>query len=55
MVTARTGMTVVRISEYMTEMSQLPVSFDAVPDIQGCPCLLTEVGVGIASTKPGNP
>jgi len=40
---------IIRISQYMTEMSQLPVSSDAVPDIQGCPCLLWEVGVGSLS------
>jgi len=46
---------IVRISHYMTAMSHFPVSSDAIPDIQGCPCLPTEVRVGIVSTQPGNP
>ena len=46
---------IVRISQYMTEMSQLPVSFDAVPDIQGCPCVPREVGVDSVSIQLGSP
>jgi len=46
---------IVRISQYMTEMSQLPVSSDAVPDIQGCPCLLREVGVDSVAIQLGTP
>jgi len=46
---------IVRFSQYMTEMSQLPVSSDAVPDIQACPCLLMKVGVDSVAIQLGTP
>jgi len=39
----------------MCEISQLPVSFDAVPDRQGCPCVPREVGVDSVSIQLGTP
>jgi len=39
----------------MCDISQLPVSFDAVPDRQGCPCMPTEVGVENVSMQLGSP
>jgi len=43
------------ISKPMCEISQLPVSFDAVPDRHGCPCMPTEVGVDSVSNQLGTP
>jgi len=46
---------IVKISQYVCGISQLPVSFDAVPDRQGCPCVPTEVGVDSVSIQLGSP
>jgi len=39
----------------MTEMSQFPVSIDALPGVRGCPYLPMEVRVGRSTTQLGNP
>jgi len=51
----RIAIRIVTISLYMTEISQPTVSFDAIPDIQGCPCLPMEVGVDSVSIQLGSP
>ena len=34
---------IVKMSQLACEISQVPVSFDAIPDAQGCPCVSMEV------------
>jgi len=46
---------IVKISQYVCGTSQLPVSFDAVPDRRGCPCVPMEVGVDNVSIQLGTP
>jgi len=43
------------VSQPMCDISQLPVSFDAVPGREGCPRMPREVGVDIVSILLGTP
>jgi len=36
---------IVKISQSTSEISQVPVSIDEIPDAEGCPCLPMEVNV----------
>ena len=44
-----------KISQLASEVSQVPVSFDAIPDAQGCPCLPMEVRSVSVSIQVGGP
>jgi len=46
---------VVKISQSTSEISQVPTSFDAIPDIEGCPYLPMEVRSVSVSIQVGSP
>jgi len=53
----RSSFGIVKISQSTSEISQVPTSFDAIPDIEGCPYLPMEVrsvSVSIQVGSPGN-
>jgi len=45
----------VKISQSTNEISQVPISIDAVPDVEGCPCLPAEVHSVIISIQVDSP
>jgi len=51
----RNSFGIVKISQSTSEKSQVPVSFDAIPDIEGCPYLPMDVSSVSVSIQAGSP